>query len=191
MTACLGSSAWPLTRSEPNRKGPRYIHYIVYVDEPKGKWGIELRESLPCYRGGSRTQLGQQCADSVAGELRGVKRRGRKAPERLRDLLGRDGTGVCRGFPGEQFRQQRRARNRGDAAARAEPRLGNSPRLDADGELEDVAANGILHGDGRGGSGERAGVAGILEMVEDGGAVHARSISPNSAWRKRSSLGAL
>jgi hypothetical protein len=139
-----------------------------------------MTATLPFSRKSSRTQLGQQCRDRVAGELRGVEGRLRQAAKRLRDLLRREGLEFGRSLADEQFCQQRGARDRSDAAAGAESRLGDSPRLDAHGKLEYVTAHGILDGNGGSGSIEGTGVTGILEMVEDGCAVHAKSIAPGT-----------
>src|ERR1700680_325246 len=96
----------------------------------------------------------------------------REAAERVRNLLRSNRARLRGSFSAQQFRHEGRTCQRRDATARAESGLRDAPRLHADGNLEDVAADGIFHGYRGGGRVERARISRILKMIEDCFAVH-------------------
>lgn len=109
-----------------------------------------------------------------------MKRGGRKFPELPRDLLWRNFERFGEGTTGEQLGKQRAASNRSDATAGFEASLGNASIINANCEFQDVATGWIGNFDRAGGGRKFTGVAWILEVVENRGAIHYESIARGS-----------
>jgi hypothetical protein len=106
-----------------------------------------------------------------------MERGGRQAAQSFRQLIGSDTPHFCRRFTAQQFCQQGGARHRSDASARPESSFHDAPGLHAGREFKDVAADRVFNRNcGRRGV-KCSHVARILEMVEDGFAVHLWSIA--------------
>lgn len=96
-----------------------------------------------------------------------------QSAQRDRDLLGGNLASFIERAPGEEFGQQRAAGDGGDAAARLKPRCGDAAVFQPHSELENIAARRIADFDDRRCTGKVTRIARILEMVENGRAVHA------------------
>ena len=102
----------------------------------------------------------------------------RKASEPLRNLECRGPLRFFERFPLDQFRQQRPAGNRRDAAARLEANVMQPPFLNQDGKTHDVPASRIADLDRHRRRRQFARVAGVLEVVEHGRAIHGSLAAP-------------
>src|SRR5713226_9625640 len=130
-------------------------------------------------------EFGEKSFDGILGELAAVKRRGRQLAERRGDLLGRNLAGLGGRASGEQFGEKRTARNRSHAAAGLETRLGDAAIFQANGKLENVAASGIADfNDGRC-PGKLSGIARVLEVLENSGAIHPKQYPKPAAYTQR------
>lgn len=78
-----------------------------------------------------------------------------------------DGVKLCGQLADEDVGELRAARDCGDAALRFEARGGDAAIFDADGQTEDVTADGICHFDCGGGVGQVAGIMRGAKVVED------------------------
>ena len=137
------------------------------------KIGSELRE------------FGEKSFDGILGELAAVKRRGRQLAERRGDLLGRNLAGLGGRASGEQFGEKRTAGNRSHAAAGLETGFSDAAVFQANGKLENVAASGVADfNDGRC-AGKLSGIARVLEVVENNGAIHAKEYPKPAAYAQR------
>ena len=90
----------------------------------------------------------------------------------------------------QQFGQQRTASNCSGAAAGLEAHRGDAAVFDARGEAQDIAAGRVGDFHHGGGVFQVAGVARILEVVEDCGAVHGESIAERRAGFNARTSGA-
>src|SRR6266849_5848026 len=130
-------------------------------------------------------QFGEKSLDSIFRELAAVKRRGRQLAERRGDLLGGNLAGLGGRASGEQFGQKRTAGDRSHAAAGLETGFGDAAVFQANGKLENVAASGIADfNDGRC-AGKLSGIAGVLEVLENDGAIHAKEYPKPAAYTQR------
>src|SRR2546425_3194949 len=119
-------------------------------------------------------EFGEKSFDGILGELAAVKRRGRQLAERRGDLLGGNLAGLGGRASGEQFGEKRTAGNRSHAAAGLETGLGDAAVFQANGKLENVAASGIADFNDRRCVRKLSGIARVLEVLENGGAIHAK-----------------
>jgi hypothetical protein len=101
-----------------------------------------------------------------------VKRRGRKAAEGVRDLLGRDVAGFSGRPVSKQIREDGTRSDGGHAALRLELRSDDARSFDPNSKAQDIPADGIRDFNGRRRIGEVADVVRIAEMFEDRKAVH-------------------
>src|SRR5260370_20215914 len=130
-------------------------------------------------------EFGEKSFDGILRELAAVKRRGRQLAKRCGNLLGGNLAGLGKRSSGEQFGEKRTAGNRSHAAAGLETGLGDAAVFQANGKLEDVAASGIADlNDGRC-AGKLSGIARVLEVVENNGAVHAKEYPKPAAYTQR------
>src|SRR3989454_1752672 len=130
-------------------------------------------------------EFGENSFDGILGELAAVKRRGRQLAERRGDLLGRNLAGLGGRASGEQFGEKRTAGNRSHAAAGLETGFGDAAVFQANGKLENVAASGVADfNDGRC-AGKLSGIARVLEVVENNGAVHGNEYPKPAAYAQR------
>src|SRR5712692_69495 len=137
------------------------------------KIALELRE------------FGEKSFDRILGELAAVKRRGRQLAERRGDFPGRNLARLGGRASGEQFGEKRTAGNRSHAAAGLETGFGDAAVFQANGKPENVAASGIADfTDGRC-AGKLSGIARVLEVVENSGAIHAKEYPKPAAYTQR------
>src|SRR5713226_5212503 len=130
-------------------------------------------------------EFGEKSFDRILGELAAVKRRGRQLAERCGDLLRSNLVRLGGRASGEQFGEKRTAGNRSDAAAGLETSLGDAAVFQANGKLENVAASGIADfNDGRC-PGKLSGIARVLEVLENSGAIHAKEYPKPAAYTQR------
>src|SRR5260370_39732718 len=138
---------------------------------------VKVRAELP--------EFGEKSLRGILRELAAVKRRGRQLAKRRGDLLVRNLAGLGKRSSCEQFGEKRTAGDRRHAAAGLETGLGDAAVFQANGELEDVAASGIADlNDGRC-AGKLSGIARVLEVLENNGAVHAKKYPKPAAYTQR------
>src|ERR1700730_3055652 len=119
-----------------------------------------------------RSEILEERGDRVGGQLCAVEGCGREPTQGFRESFRRDGPRLGKRAAAKALGQQRSASNRGGAAATEEARFRDTTVRDARGELEDIAADGIAHLDGRGCAGKLAGVSRVAEVIENGFAEH-------------------
>src|SRR6266849_3474527 len=130
-------------------------------------------------------QFGEKSLDSILGQLAAVKRRRRQLAERRGDLLRRNLAGLGGRASGDQFGVKRTAGNRRHAATRFEAGFGDAAVYQANGKPENVAASGIADfNDGRC-AGKLSGIAGVLEVLENSGAIHGKEYPKPAAYAQR------
>src|SRR5712691_666393 len=130
-------------------------------------------------------EFGEKSFDGIAGELAAVKRRGRQLAERRGDLFGGNLAGLGGRASGEEFGEKRTAGNRSHAAAGLETGFGDPAVFQANGKLENVAASGVADfNDGRC-AGKLSGIARVLEVLENDGAIHAKEYPKPAAYAQR------
>jgi hypothetical protein len=112
-----------------------------------------------------------QCVD---GELGGVKSCWSQPPEILGEGFGRDRTYFRKRPAGELFGQERGTGDGGGAAAAEKLGFGDAVAFEADGELEDIAADGIADFHFCRRVSEDSRVPRITEMIEYAFAEHYR-----------------
>src|SRR5712692_9413015 len=130
-------------------------------------------------------EFGEKSFDGILGELAAVKRRGRQLAERRGDLLGRNLAGLGGRASGEQFGEKRTAGNRSHAAAGLETGLGDAAVFQANGQLKNVAASGIADFNDRRCAGKLSGIARVLEVLENDGAIHAKEYPKPAPYAQR------
>jgi len=130
-------------------------------------------------------EFGEKSFDGILRELAAVKRRGRQLAKRRGDLLGRNLAGLGKRSSCEQFGEKRTAGNRSHAAAGLETGFGDAPVFQANGKLEDVAASGIADFNHGRCAGKLSGIAGVLEVLENSGAIHAKEYPKPAAYTQR------
>src|SRR6266849_8564884 len=130
-------------------------------------------------------EFGEKSFDGILGELAAVTRRGRQLAERRGDLLGRNLAGLGGRASGEQFGEKRTAGNRRHAATRFEAGFGDAAVYQANGKPENVAASGIADFDDGRCAGKLSGIAGVLGVLENSGAIHAKEYPKPAAYTQR------
>ena len=118
------------------------------------------------------SELLDERAERVCGELRTMKRGGREPAQTFRERLRRDGAEVRERTRLELFGEQRGAGNRGGAAAAKEANFRDAAVFEPGKQLQDVAANRIGHFDRSGSAGEFTRVARIAKVIENSFAEH-------------------
>lgn len=112
-------------------------------------------------------KLRQDLPQNVYCEMRCVHGGVWQSSKRLNQLLSLDSSSLDQSLALDHFGEARSSRNRGHAAARPEPYLGNVTIGHLDGKGHHVAADGMLKPGFGIGIREFAHVSGMLKMVED------------------------
>lgn len=128
----------------------------------------------------STGQFSEESGEGVGGELSAVEGGLFEAAERFGDLRSGDAAGFVERFAGEKFSQDGGAGESGDTALRFEAGFDDGSGIDACGEAKNVSADGIRYFDDGGCAGQIAGVARILEMVEDDSGMHRKKFTVKS-----------
>lgn len=130
-------------------------------------------------------QFGEEGDESVGGKLRSVKCGRGQAAERVGDFCGGDGPSFIERFSDEELGERGSGSDGRDTALSFETHGRDFAGVDANREAKNVAANGIRDVHCSGGIREIAGVARILEMIDDSSRVHHKKYGKASAEIQR------
>lgn len=112
-------------------------------------------------------QEAEEGAKGVAGQLGGVEGGRGQSAQSLGDRTGVERAQISHRLAMHPFGKPGTGGDGGHAALGFETRLEDTPMFDARGQTQHVATGGVAHLDPRGGQGQVASIAGVLEMIQE------------------------